>query len=178
MAKALTTVQEGNFIFVARASFLNYQAIACGHLMSKSQRPFCVAVKDPKNSEMLWIVPVTSQVTQYKARLQRENAPDKYRFYRFLGREQCFNISRMFPIAESDVCHIFKAGSKPAALNNKDFQNLRKHVLSIVVAPTKWNSIMPGINIHKLHANVEQKIAREQQRKAQTQSKGKGISRT
>ena len=140
--------------------------MAGGRLPTKATRPFLIAAEDPKNKGIFWAIPLTSHVQKYKERQEREGARDKYRFGTGLGRETCFNVSRMIPVCADDVTLLLSKNqnNKLCKLDKEQSVPLKKHVLSIASKPRMWDVIMPGIQIHKLYNAALQKLQKQREK--------------
>lgn len=151
---------EGLFAFLKTSSIEEYQRIADGRIPCKQERPFCLVIKDPGNSSIFWAIPISSQVDIYKKRA--EHAPDKFRFYRLMGHERCFNISSMIPIRSDDIHNIYERRGVPVKLALADFEDLYNHVSRILRTPDRWEVVISQVNVKELYKAVVQKIEREE----------------
>lgn len=81
------------------------------------KRPFFFAIKDQNG--LLWMIPLSSQVDNIKAKIAREEAKRGkgnciyYHIGQVAGRERGFNIGNMFPITENYILRSWTIGGKP-----------------------------------------------------------------
>ncbi len=104
-----------------------FEMIQDKHLMSNKEngnyRPHFLAVHDRKNTELYWMIPISSQVEKYKAII--ENKIKKYGkcntiiIGRFAGKDNAFLIQNAFPIIEKYFDHIHTIENKPVVIHNK-----------------------------------------------------------
>lgn len=79
--------------------------------------PFFFAIKDQNG--LLWMIPLSSQVDNIKAKIAREEAKRGkgnciyYHIGQVAGRERGFNIGNMFPITENYILRSWTIGGKP-----------------------------------------------------------------
>ncbi len=129
------TVQMGDFVFIKEATLRHYAAID-PHIAQKNSRPNCLILKDPIRTGIYWAVPLTSQsLDKYKDRAVK--FPDRYRFYHFLGKETCFNVSEMLPLIRSDIRNVYVANGKKVRIRADDFNDIFRHVHAIVRNPKR-----------------------------------------
>ena len=122
--------EMGDCIFIKPDVLVSYQKEA-PNFPNKSTRPFCLVIADPKREGILWAVPITSSsLDKYKSRARR--SPWKYRFYQLKGNENCFNLSQMFPIIQSDIKNVYILKGKKVQINKTDFYDLNRTVSSIL----------------------------------------------
>lgn len=180
-----TIKQLEDIVFLKADRLKELQEAGGASVYTSNARPYCIVARDPRNEKVLWAVPITSQVDEYKERARIEKTPDKYKFYEINGEERCLNISRMMSICESDIQKKYyrkvDGEEKAVLLSKEDFASLEKTVLKIIIAKEKRAKTMTGLNVEALYARAEKTLKQErkqEQEQKPEEKKGKqaGIS--
>ena len=103
-------------------------------------RPHYYALRD--GSGMMWLIPLSSKVENYKAKIAREEArrgQGKCLYYyigRAAGREQAFIICDMFPVTEKYIVKPYTLGNiavvVPSAKLNRELNNRARNYLRLL----------------------------------------------
>ena len=179
MAKNLSSPENaelGDCIFVKPDILAQYQA-RVETFPQENNRPYCLVVADPTRDGIYWAVPITSSsIEKYKQRAKR--APLKFRFYQFRGKENCFNISQMFPIIRSDISNVYVTKGVKARIRQDNFQDLERTVSSILTSSNTLSHIT-NINAPMLLEMAQRRLQIEQNRISRTNAaeNTKGMNR-
>ena len=168
MGKELSLAENaevGDCIFVKPDILAQYQA-RVSTFPQKNNRPYCLVVADPTREGIYWAVPITSSsIEKYKDRAKK--APLKFRFYQFRGKENCFNVSQMFPIIRSDINNVYVTKGVKAKIRKDDFQDLERTVSSILASPNTLRHVT-NINAPMLLEMAQRRFQIEQNRASRT----------
>lgn len=97
------------------------------YLMSNKEqgnyRPHYYAIQDKKNSELYWMIPISSQAEKYKGIIEKK----RKRYGKcnttviglFAGKENAFLIQNAFPIIEKYFDHIHTIQEQPVTIHKK-----------------------------------------------------------
>lgn len=110
-----------------------FEMIQDKHMMSNkengSYRPHYYAIQDKTNSQIYWMIPISSQVEKYKNIIkQKEKKYGKCNTIvigRFAGKENVFLIQNAFPIISKYMDHIHTVEGRPIKVH----KNLNKNLI-------------------------------------------------
>ena len=154
-------VEVGDCIFVKPDILAQYQA-RIATFPQKNKRPCCLVLADPSREGIYWAVPITSSsIEKYKERAKR--APLKFRFYQFKGKENCFNVSQMFPIIKTDINNVYITKGVKAKIRKDDFQDLKRTVSAILTSPNTLRHVT-NVDAPLLLQMVQHRLQMEQNR--------------
>ena len=114
-------IQEGYFYHV-KDKF--YQDVNDSTLMSNKEgggyRPHYFAVRDSKNSDIFWLVPVSSKYAKYRAfydtQIAKYHKCTKVVLGKFSGANHAFLIQNAFPVTADYFDHIHTRFGQPATI--------------------------------------------------------------
>lgn len=97
------------------------------YLMSNKEngkyRPHFLAIKDSKNEELYWMVPISSQVDKYKVimekKVKRYGKCNTIIIGKFAGRDNAFLIQNAFPVIKKYFDHVHTIENKPIVIHSK-----------------------------------------------------------
>lgn len=126
-------------------------------------RPCFYAFKD-SSTELYWMIPISSQVTKYKAyynnKIQKKGYCDTIYFAKVLGHEKAFLIQNMCPISTEyfDNQYFDRNTNNPVRISRKDEKNIISKAKKILALQRQGkNLIFPDvINIEKQLLNKSQ----------------------
>lgn len=108
-------------------------------------RPCFFAFKD-KETEVFWMVPISSKVTKYKEiynrKMERNGKCDTIVFGEVLGHEKAFLIQNMCPIAEHYVREEYWHEGKPVRVERKTEQEIISKTKKILKLTRKGIKIL------------------------------------
>lgn len=156
------TAEIGDFVFIKQSTLEIYSKINT-HVTRKNTRPNCLILKDAVREGIYWAVPLTSQsLDKYKERARK--VPDRFKFYKFMGKENCFNISEMLPIIKSDIYNVYFANGKKVHIRQSDFNEINKLVMNIVSSPKRL-SLVSQVDAPLLLMNAQTRYFQEKSRR-------------
>lgn len=86
-------------------------------------RPHFLAIRDRKNKELYWMIPISSQVEKYKTIIAKKiNQYGKCNTIivgTFAGRDSAFLIQNAFPILSKYFDHVHTIEGEPIAIHNQ-----------------------------------------------------------
>jgi hypothetical protein len=143
-------MKQGTFIFVADDFFAKHDPD--GHLMKNKEgfhnRPCFYAFPDKKEPQILWCVPISSQIEKFEKIVQHKiskqiarghKAPkcNTIRFGEVLGQRRAFLIQNMFPVTAAYISatYIDKNSHKPVTIapdTERDIAANAKDILKLV----------------------------------------------
>lgn len=101
-------------------------------------RPFYYIFKDKINSDIFWLIPMTTQIEKAQKKIEQLGGnPKKCLFYEinFLQKNSVFNIGNIFPITEKylEREYIDKLSKKHLIINNSSLNNeIKRKALKII----------------------------------------------
>ncbi len=104
-----------------------FERMSDKYLMSNKEngnyRPHFYAIRDSKQEELLWMIPISSQVEKYKKvvekKIQKYGKCNTIIIGRFAGKENAFLIQNAFPIRKEYLDHIHTIENKPIKVHDK-----------------------------------------------------------
>lgn len=130
-------VQQG-YSYHIRDEF--FSLIKDKYLMSNKEagnyRPHFYAVQDRKNSELFWMIPISSQTEKYKKIIKKKK--ERYRecktivIGKFAGKENAFLIQNAFPIIEKYLDHVHTIQGQPIVVHKELNKILTKNLQDIL----------------------------------------------
>ena len=116
-------VHEGYFYHIKDAF---YEEVADNTLMANKEdggyRPHYFAIKDTRNSDIFWLIPVSSKYEKYKNFYDKQIAKyhkcTKVVLGKFSGTDHAFLIQNAFPITSDYFDHIHTRFGKPATISD------------------------------------------------------------
>lgn len=117
-----------------------FEMIQDKHMMSNkengSYRPHYYAIQDKTNSQIYWMIPISSQVEKYKNIIkQKEKKYGKCNTIvigRFAGKENVFLIQNAFPIISKYMDHIHTVEGRPIKVHKNLNKNLIDNLKTIL----------------------------------------------
>lgn len=97
------------------------------YLMSNKEdgnyRPHFLAIRDSKNQELYWMIPISSQVGKYKKvikkKIKQYGKCNTILIGKFAGKENAFLIQNVFPVIEKYFDHVHTVENKPVIIHSK-----------------------------------------------------------
>jgi len=134
---------EGQFIFIKEQYFKDFpdsQLMKNKEIVGgkTSGRPCFLAFEGDNNPEILWCVPISSQVSKYKKvyddKMQKFGKCNTIRFGEVLGQERAFLIQNMFPITRKYIksTYMDKNTSNPVTLPPRTEKDVVKHAKQVL----------------------------------------------
>lgn len=120
-----------NGVYFVSDSFFNTFPSPYWMQNKNENRPHYYAFMD--RSGLIWMIPMSSQVEKYKAKIQNEekkHGTGNCVFYcvgKFAGKEQAFIISGMFPVTKEYIIRPYEIGGIPYRVKNS---SLNKALIS------------------------------------------------
>lgn len=104
-----------------------FELVQDKYLMSNKEqgnyRPHYYAIKDKKNPELYWMIPISSQVEKYKGIIEKKKKRygkcNTIVIGKFAGKENAFLIQNAFPIIEKYFDHAHTIQKQPVTIHKK-----------------------------------------------------------
>lgn len=101
-------------------------------------RPHYLCIRDPKDPEILWAIPISSRIEKYRAiaeqKIARFGRCDTIALATFCGRECAYLIQNAFPVTEQFVDHVHTVQGIPVQIGptlQKEIEAKLRRVLSV-----------------------------------------------
>ena len=155
-------IQQG-FSYHIKDDF--FEVVKDKYLMSNKEdgnyRPHFYAVQDKKNSDLYWMIPISSQAEKYKGFMEKKK--QKYGkcntivIGKFAGKENAFLIQNAFPIIEKYLDHVHTIQGQPIGVHKELNKVLIKN-LQDVLAMYESGVKMFFTDVQKIRRIMEQEI--------------------
>ena len=127
-------------------------------------RPCFYAFPDTKNSEIYWIVPISSKYEKYKQIEQEKIAKygkcNTIRFGTVLGRNTAFLIQNMCPATEKYLIAYIDKNNTPVQIDNRIAEDVAKNAREVLgMAKRGAKVVFP--DIFKIYTRLESQLQRE-----------------
>jgi len=133
-------IEKGCFYFINDDFFNKFSHIE--HLMGNNKngnkRPVFFAFENKTNSDILWVVPISSKVPKYKKiynkKISKNGICDTIVFGNVLGHEKAFLIQNMCPISKKYIDSTYENQSQAVKVDNllkKEIIKKSKKVLAL-----------------------------------------------
>ena len=104
-----------------------FEVVKDKYIMSNKEdgnyRPHFYAVQDKKNSDLYWMIPISSQAEKYKKimekKIERYGKCNTIIIGKFAGKENAFLIQNAFPIIEKYLDHIHTIQGQPIVVHKE-----------------------------------------------------------
>ena len=155
-------IQEGYFYHI-KDSF--YQEVSDNTLMSNKEdggyRPHYFAIRDAKNSDIFWLVPVSSKYSKYKAFHDKQVAKyhkcTKVVLGKFAGTDHAFLIQNAFPVTADYFDHIHTRFGQPATIAERTEKEIIKCLKSNLALHRRGIRLFFA-DIDRIYALMEKKL--------------------
>lgn len=155
-------VQEGYFYHIKDEFFT---IINDSSLMSNKEnggyRPHYFAIKDSKNPDIFWMVPVSSKFNKYKtfydSQMVKYHKCTKVVLGKFAGSDHAFLIQNAFPIVAEYFDHIHIRFNSPATISNDTSKEIIKCLKSNLALHKKGISLFFA-DIDRIYSEMESKL--------------------
>lgn len=120
------------------------------HMSNKHEsRPYYLAIK--QQDGIVWVVPLSSQVEKYKAKIEEDEKKHKdclfYYITRLKGRESVFLVGNVIPVTEKYITKPFTISGKPFVIQDKQDIKKIKSKLSRYLTMVRNGKIKPNVDI-------------------------------
>lgn len=117
-----------------------FETIKDDKLMSNKEnqnyRPHYYAIQDVKNSDILWMIPISSQVEKYRkiieSKVERYGKCDTIILGSFGGKENAFLIQNAFPIKSKFLDHVHTIENKPVRVHKELDKALKSNLKNVL----------------------------------------------
>ena len=124
-------------------------------------RPHYYAIKDAKNEDILWMIPISSQVEKYKKiiqkKIQRYGKCNTIVIGIYGGKENAFLIQNAFPVIDKYLDHIHTIENKPIQIH-KELDRTLNIYLKQVLAMQKRGINLLFTDIEKIKKIMETEL--------------------
>lgn len=134
-------------------------------------RPFFLSFSDPKNSKILWGIPVSLEYEKYRRIEQKEirkcGCCNTIRFGEMLGKQAAFLIRNMFPVTNCYLIPYIDHKRWPVGIDFRTAADIRKNarkVLAEVQSGSKF--VLP--DIQSIYTKLEDQLRLERMQKKTT----------
>lgn len=120
------------------------------HMQNKNEsRPYFLAIKGC--DEIFWLVPISSRVDKYKAKIEKDT--EKFgeclfcHIGRIMGRESAFLIGNMIPVTEEYIKKPFTVCGAPYVVQDKELIKQIRTRASRYLALVRAKKLSPYVDI-------------------------------
>lgn len=155
-------IQQGYSYHINEAFF---NMVKDKYLMSNKEngnyRPHFYAIRDKKNPELYWMIPISSQVEKYRVIVEKKNK--KYGkcntiiIGKFAGKENAFLIQNTFPVTAKYFDHIHTVENKPVTVHN-ELNRILTENLREVLAMNNRGIKLTYTDVDKIKAVMEKEL--------------------
>lgn len=133
-------IEKGGFYFIDNDFFNRFSHIEhlMGNYKEENKRPVFFAFENKTNSDILWVVPISSKVPKYKKiynkKISKNGVCDTIVFGDVLGHEKAFLIQNMCPISKKYIDCTYENQSQAVKVDNilkKEIIKKSKKVLAL-----------------------------------------------
>ena len=131
------------------------------YIPTKEKRPIFFCIQDKKNSELWWVIPMTSQLDKANKFIQKYGAEKCYKFeINTTMDKSVFNIQDIFPITSKYIDREFKIDGKHYIIKDKNLvDKVHKKALKVIsMAMVGEKIINTSVNILRIKNILEQEI--------------------
>lgn len=126
-----------------------FELINDKNLMSNKEnsnyRPHYCALKDSKNQQLYWMIPISSKVDKYKniieKKIEKYGSCDTICLGYFAGDERAYLLQNAFPIKEEYIDHIHTVNNMPIRIHKQLEEKLESMLNKLISLKNK------GINM-------------------------------
>ena len=157
-------IQEGYFYHL---SDLFFEEVKDPSLMSNKEnggyRPHYFAIRDGRNPDIFWMVPVSSRYDKYKAfydsQVSRYHRCTKVVLGKFAGNDHAFLIQNAFPVISTYFDHIHTRFGAPATISAATGKEIIRCLKSNLALHRKGITLFFA-DIDGIYSKMEQKLAK------------------
>ncbi|MDE8277652.1 hypothetical protein PT201_08275 [Erysipelothrix rhusiopathiae] len=157
-------MKENKFVFV-EDSFINEHKEE-HKLMQGTEggtsRPFFYALEDPNNNDIMWVIPISSRVTKYKAiynqKIASKGVCDTLAFANVLGVEKTFLIQNMFPIRKENIKSTYKHNHSNVQISISDYAMIKEKVNKVLDLAFRKRINITFTKLSKMYNDVVQQL--------------------
>lgn len=149
-------MEQGQFCFLNSQYYQNFPD---KHLMRNKEvingishdRPCFLAFSDKENSNIYWLVPISSKIEKYKAialkKTEKYGVCNTIRFGTVLSKEAAFLIQNMCPVTDRYIQEIYKdQHNNPIYIDNRIVADVVKHAQEVLAKNKRGaNLIFPDV---------------------------------
>ena len=131
------------------------------YIPTKEKRPVFFCIQDKKNSELWWVIPMTSQLDKANKFIQKYGAEKCYKFeINTTMDKSVFNIQDIFPITSKYIDREFKIDGKHYIIKDKSLvDKVHKKALKVIsMAMVGEKIINTSVNVLRIKNILEQEI--------------------
>ena len=169
-----------NGFYVIKKEF--FEKIDDPYIPIKEKRPVFFCIQDKKNSELWWVIPMTSQLEKANSFIQKYGVEKCYKFeINTTMDKSVFNIQDIFPITSKYIDREFKIEGAHFVIKDKNLvDRVEKKALKVIsMAMVRKKIIDTSIDVRKIKRILEKEIENEsklEEKKIDTEELLKKIS--
>lgn len=169
---------HGNFYFISDRFFEKYNTN--GTLMKNKEglhaRPCFYAFPDTKIPNIMWCIPISSQVEKYEnivcRKLQKQINKGIAKpicntivFGNVLGQKRVFLIQNIFPVTEKYIENIYidRNTQNPVSISPKDERIIKKYAKDVLKAVFHGHSFLVFTDIQNIYEKLSAELLCEQE---------------
>ena len=164
-------IKKNGFYLIKKEFF---DKISDPYIPIKEKRPVFFCIQDKKNSELWWVIPMTSQLDKANKFIQKYGAEKCYKFeINTTMDKSVFNIQDIFPITPKYIDREFKIDGKHYIIKDKSLlDKVEKKALKVIsMAMVGEKIINTSVNVLRIKNILEQEIEIERRKKLENQEK-------
>ena len=138
------------------------------YIPTKEKRPVFFCIQDKKNSELWWVIPMTSQLDKANKFIKKYGEEKCYKFeINTTMDKSVFNIQDLFPITSKYIDREFKIDGVHYVIKDKNLikkvEKKASKVISMAMVGEKM--LNTSVNVQRIKNILEQEINSEKNKK-------------
>ena len=143
------------------------------YIPTKEKRPVFFCIQDKKNSELWWVIPMTSQLDKANKFIKKYGEEKCYKFeINTTMDKSVFNIQDLFPITSKYIDREFKIDGVHYVIKDKNLikkvEKKASKVISMAMVGEKM--LNTSVNVQRIKNILEQEINSEKNKKLEVEN--------
>ena len=143
------------------------------YIPTKEKRPVFFCIQDKKNSELWWVIPMTSQLDKANKFIRKYGEEKCYKFeINTTMDKSVFNIQDLFPITSKYIDREFKIDGVHYVIKDKNLikkvEKKASKVISMAMVGEKM--LNTSVNVQRIKNILEQEINSEKNKKLEVEN--------
>ena len=159
-----------NGFYLIKKEFFN--KINDPYIPTKEKRPVFFCIQDKKNSELWWVIPMTSQLDKANKFIKKYGEDKCYKFeINTTMDKSVFNIQDLFPITSKYIDREFKIDGVHYVIKDKNLIKKVEKKASKVISMTMVGEKMlnTSVNVQRIKNILEQEINSKKNKKLEVE---------
>ena len=143
------------------------------YIPTKEKRPVFFCIQDKKNSELWWVIPMTSQLDKANKFIKKYGEEKCYKFeINTTMDKSVFNIQDLFPITSKYIDREFKIDGVHYVIKDKNLiKKVEKKASKVISMAMVGEKILnTSVNVQRIKNILEQEINSEKNKKLEVEN--------